>query len=170
MGTRDGTPRRAPDLTLPWWLKFWRWLRGLFGRRISKQKAASAKAMDATKPPAPALADAVAARVRPPPPARVLRPLRQAPASKEDIKRLGKEAAVAIALGENAKRIQRATVRASDGELYVVWPGGTMVKTNGQAAARPDGTLIPLPPDPRPTKRERAKAKRRLKRERPNGI
>jgi hypothetical protein len=141
--------------------RFWNWLRGLFRRRGWKPNPIPRPFAK----PSPALAAAVAGRVRPPPPARGLRPLRQVPATKEDIKRLGRESAVSIALGENARRVQRATIRAKDGELYVVWPGGTMVKTNGEAAARPDGTLIPLPPDPRPTKRERAKARRRLKRE-----
>ncbi len=146
---------------LPWWLKLWRRLCGLFRRRRPPVPS---------KPPSKpdSLADAMAEynRAHPPkrkPPPVGLRPLRQVPATKEDIKRLGKQAAVAIALGENAKRVQRATIRASDGELYVVWHGGTMVKTNGDAAALPDGTLMPLPPDPRPTKRERAKARRQLK-------
>jgi hypothetical protein len=139
------------SLALPWWLAFWRRLCGLFRQRAPAKESAAL-------PPR---------RIDPrpiPPPARGLRPLRQVPASKEDIKRLGKQAAVSIALGDNAKRVERATIRARDGELYVVWHGGTMVKTNGQAAARPDGTLLPLPPDPRPTKRERAKTKRALKR------
>lgn len=140
-------------------LAFWRRLRGLFRRRRPPAPA---------KPPAPALADAVAARVRPPPP-RPRRLERQVPASEEDIERLGRKTAVSIALAENVKRLERATIRASDGEMYYRFPGGSWVKTSGNAAALPDGTLRPLPPDPRPTKRERAKARRRVKREKRDG-
>ena len=89
---------------------------------------------------------------------------RQVPASKKDIKRLGRKAAVSIALGENAKRLAQALIRGSDGQLYCRFPGDPWVKTNGKADALPDGTLRPIPPDPQPSKRERAKAKRQLKR------
>ena len=132
----------------------WRWLRGLFRRRRPAKESAALPPRRIDPPPRPPKRPAPARRL-----------LRQVPATAADIERLGKLAAVEIARVENAKRLQRATVRASDGELYVRWPGGPWMKTSGKAVMLPDGTLRALPPDPRPTKRERARARRRLKRE-----
>jgi len=144
------------SLALPWWLALWRRLCGLFRRRPP---------VPAT-PAAPSLADAVASRVRPPPPSVGPRLHRQVPVTEEDIERLGRKVAVEIARSANEQRIQRWLVKSKDGEMYYRMPGvgNQLIKTSGKAVVQPDGTLRLLPPDPRPTKRERAKARRRLKR------
>ncbi len=89
---------------------------------------------------------------------------KQEAVTKADVERLG-HYAVEEARTANAKKIQRQTIRGRDGQLYYRTPGGPFVKTSGKAVEYSDGTLVPLRPDPRPTKRERVKAKRRLKRE-----
>ena len=65
---------------------------------------------------------------------------------------------------KNAKVMQKRMISASDGQVYYKTPGGPWIKTIAKAVVLPDGTLRALPPDPRPTKRERAKEKRLLKR------
>ncbi len=89
--------------------------------------------------------------------------VRQVPATAADIERLGKYA-VAEARAENAAKLQKRLVGSSGGTVYHKLPSGQMVKSTLRARELPDGTLEPIPPDPRPTKRERAKAKRQLKR------
>ena len=149
------------SLLLPWWLALWRRLLGLFRRRRP--------AILPAQPAAPSLADAVAARVQAPKrrtPALGPRLQRQVPVTEEDVERLGRKVAVEIARAANEERVQRWLVKARDGEMYYRTPGAgnQLIKTSGQAVTLPDGALRLLPPAPRPTKRERAKMKRALKR------
>ncbi len=89
--------------------------------------------------------------------------VRQQPATADEINRLGKYA-VEEARDANAKKLQKRLIDSSDGTVYYKLPSGQMVRSTLRAKQQADGTLIPLPPDPRPSKRERAKEKRRLKR------
>ena len=84
-------------------------------------------------------------------------------AAKADIERLGRHAGKIVS-ADNLKRIRQDMIRASDGTVYYRGPHGWM-KTNGGLVELSDGTLKPLPLEPRPSKRDRAKMKRRLKRE-----
>lgn len=90
--------------------------------------------------------------------------VRQQPVAETELDRIGKYA-IDEARSENEERYQKRLVGSSDGEKYFKLPHGQMVKTDGRAVIQPDGTLRPLPPVPRLSKRERAKARRRLKRE-----
>ena len=87
----------------------------------------------------------------------------QQPVTKADATRLGQYARER-ARPDNLKRIRKAMIRARDGQVYYRGPHG-WVKTSGEVVELPDGTLRPLPPAPRPSKRDRAKMKRRAKRE-----
>lgn len=89
----------------------------------------------------------------------------QRPAATADLERRGKYA-VEEARADNAKKLQKRLIGSSDGTVYHKLPSGQMVKSTLRVVELPDGTLRPVPPDPRPTKRERAKMKRRLKHER----
>jgi hypothetical protein len=89
--------------------------------------------------------------------------VKQKPVAEAELDRIGKYA-IDEARSENEKRYQRRLVGSSGGQMYYKLPTGQMIKTDGRAVIQADGTLRPLPPDPRPTKRERAKARRRLKR------
>jgi hypothetical protein len=85
----------------------------------------------------------------------------------EDVERYGREIAVSRALEVNRERLRRCLAKTRDGQMYYRDPDGrgrTYVRTDGKAMNMPDGTLRLLPPDRRPTKRERAKLKRALKR------
>ncbi len=84
-------------------------------------------------------------------------------ATKAEVKRLGRHAGKLVRQ-DNLKRIRQDMIRASDGTVYYRGPHG-WIKTNGGLVKRSDGTLRPLPPEARPSKRDRAKMKRRLKRE-----
>ncbi len=150
------------SLLLPWWLALWRRLLGLFRRRRPVSPFVP-------KPAASSLAAAVAARVQAPKrrtPALGSRLQRQVPVTEEDGARLGRKVAVEIARAANEERVQRWLVKSRDGEMYYRTPGAVnqLIKTSGQAVTLPDGTLRLLPPAPRPTKRERGKMKRVLKR------
>ncbi len=87
----------------------------------------------------------------------------QRPATMAEVKRLGRHAGK-LARTENLKRLRESMIKASDGTVYYRSPRG-WTKTNGGLVERSDGTLRPLPPEPLPSKRDRAKMKRRLKRE-----
>ena len=88
---------------------------------------------------------------------------RQKPVAEGELDRIGKYA-IEATRKENEERYQKRLVGSSDGTMYYKTPHGQMIKTDGRAVVRPDGTLRTLPPAPRLSKRERAKMKRNLKR------
>lgn len=90
---------------------------------------------------------------------------KQRPVTEEELDRIGKYA-IDEARSENEQRYRKRLVRSSDGTMYYKMPHGQLIRTDGRAVVQADGTLRPVPPAPRPTKRERAKMKRNLKHKR----